>query len=297
MPGAGPLGWGVGFAAFVAGTASFFSPCVAPLVPGYMSYLAGASARQAALGLQAGGNGGRGSEEPAQGDRGSELPAHGRGLLRNPALPTCLLFVGGFSAAFMALGLLAGSFGSLLVAYRPALETVAGIVMLVMGAFLLNLLPRSWMQAMSREWRLVWPPSPRGGGAGGEVRSPLACAGRGSRALGGLAPFGLGVVFAAGWTPCIGPVLGAILLYVGASAGAGKGVVLLALYALGFALPFLAIGLGWSVGLRALGWLKRYGNVVTVVSGVALILVGLLYLTGQVAQISIWAQHLTPGLG
>ncbi len=262
MPGAGPLGWDVGFAAFVAGTASFFSPCVAPLVPGYMSYLAGASARQAA------------SPPRTQGAA--------TGLVRNPALPTCLLFVGGFSAAFMALGLLAGSFGSLLVAYRPVLETVAGIVMLVMGAFLLNLLPRSWMQAMSREWRL-----PELARAKGVHRTPLR----------GLAPFGLGVVFAAGWTPCIGPVLGAILLYVGASAGAGKGVVLLALYALGFALPFLAIGLGWSVGLRALGWLKRYGNVVTVVSGVALILVGLLYLTGQVAQISIWAQHLTPGLG
>jgi cytochrome c-type biogenesis protein len=246
-----------------------------------MSYLAGASARQAT--------------SPA----GDATPLAGaRGLLRNPALPTCLLFVGGFSAAFMALGLLAGSFGSLLVAYRPVLETVAGIAMLVMGAFLLNLLPRSWMQVMSREWRVSWPTSSREGEeAAAEGRPPSPRTWRGSRALSGLAPFGLGVVFAAGWTPCIGPVLGAILLYVGASAGAGKGVVLLALYALGFALPFLAVGLGWSVGLRGLGWLKRHGTVVTVVSGVALILMGLLYLTGQVAQISIWAQHLTPGLG
>jgi cytochrome c-type biogenesis protein len=236
-----------------------------------MSYLAGASARRPAAALQAEGGGGT-----------VVVTAPGRGLLRNPALPTCLLFVGGFSAAFVALGLLAGSFGSLLVAYRPVLETVAGIVMLVMGAFLLNLLPRGWMQVLSREWRLpelVW--------AEGAHRTSLR----------GLAPFGLGVVFAAGWTPCIGPVLSTILLYVGASAGPGSGVVLLALYALGFALPFLAVGLGWSAGLRALGWLKRYGNVVTVASGVALILVGLLYLTGQVAQISIWAQHLTPGLG
>jgi cytochrome c-type biogenesis protein len=252
MLGTGPLGWEVSLAAFGAGVASFFSPCVAPLVPGYMGYLAGASVRQAAT-----------ETAPSPSLRG------------NSVLPTCLLFVSGFAAAFVALGLLAGSFGALLVAYRPVLETVAGIAMLVMGAFLLNLLPRSWMQALSREWRLPEP----------------------ARALGGLAPFGLGVVFAAGWTPCIGPVLGTILLYVGASATPGQGALLLALYALGFALPFLAVGLGWSVGLRALGWLKRYGHLVTIVSGVALILVGLLYLTGQVAQISIWAQHIAPSLG
>jgi cytochrome c-type biogenesis protein len=252
MSGAGPLGWDVGAAAFVAGVASFFSPCVAPLVPGYMSYLAATSAR-----------------------RSDDAEATGQETSGRTALTICLLFVGGFSATFVALGLLAASFGSLLVAYRPVLETVAGIAMLVMGAFLLNLLPRQWIQTLSREWRLPTQ----------------------ARALGGLAPFGLGVVFAAGWTPCIGPVLGSILLYASASANAGKGMLLLALYTLGFALPFLGVGLGWSGGLRAVGWLKRHGNIVTMVSGVALILVGLIYLTGQVAQISIWAQQLAPGRG
>jgi cytochrome c-type biogenesis protein len=253
MPGVAALGWNSGLAAFGAGIVSFFSPCVAPLVPGYIGYLSGASA------LQPGG-----------------AAVAGWRLRGNPAVPVCLLFIAGFSAAFIALGLLAASFGSLLVAYRPVLETVAGIVMVVMGAFLLNLLPRAWMQALMRERRLPAP----------------------ARALGGVAPFGLGVIFAAGWTPCIGPVLGSILLYASATSSAGSGAALLAIYAVGFALPFLAVGLGWSVGLRALGWLKQHGHVVTVISGVALILVGLIYLTGQVTQFSIWAQHLTgPSLG
>jgi cytochrome c-type biogenesis protein len=247
MSGIAPVGWSVGIAAFGAGLLSFFSPCVAPLVPGYIGYLSGASAR--------------GHTAPGA---TIQADADARTLTR-----VCLLFVGGFSAAFVALGLLAASFGALLAAYRLVLETVAGIVMIVLGAFLLELLPRGWMWALVREWRL-----------------PLA-----PRALGGLAPFALGVVFAAGWTPCIGPVLGSILLYAGSTASAGAGMALLGAYALGFALPFLAVGLGWSAGLRALGWLKHYGRIVTIVSGVALILVGLVYLTGQVSQLAIWAQR------
>jgi cytochrome c-type biogenesis protein len=250
MSGVTPVGWSVGIAAFGAGLLSFFSPCVAPLVPGYIGYLSGASARGPAA-------------------TGATIPtgADARTLTR-----VCLLFVAGFSVAFVALGLVAASFGALLAAYRLVLETVAGTVMIVLGAFLLDLLPRGWMWALVREWRL-----------------PLAS--RTLAGLGGLAPFALGVVFAAGWTPCIGPVLGSILLYAGASGSAAAGMALLGAYALGFALPFLAVGLGWSAGLRTLGWLKRYGRIVTIVSGVALILVGLVYLTGQVSQLAIWAQR------
>jgi cytochrome c-type biogenesis protein len=173
------------------------------------------------------------------------------------------------------MGLLAASFGSLLVAYRPVLETIAGIVMLAMGAFLLGLLPRGWTLVLMREWRFSAP----------------------NGVVDGFAPLGLGLLFAAGWTPCIGPVLGSILTYVGATGSMATGALLMVLYSLGFAVPFLAVGLGWSMGLRALGWLKRHGELVTRLSGVALVIVGLLYLTGQVAQISIWAQHFGPKLG
>jgi cytochrome c-type biogenesis protein len=251
MPATGPLGWDVGLIAFAAGILSFFSPCVAPLVPGYIGYLSGTTA----LG-------------------GGEAAGRLRFVDRR-TLRASLLFVGGFSLAFVAMGLLAASFGSLLVAYRPVLETVAGIAMLAMGAFLLGLLPRSWTEFLMREWRLNAP----------------------TGAVSGVAPFGLGLLFAAGWTPCIGPILGSILTYVGATGNLGAGALLMTFYSLGFAVPFLAIGLGWSVGLRALGWMKRRGDLVTRVSGAALVVVGLLYLTGQVAQISIWAQHFGPRLG
>jgi cytochrome c-type biogenesis protein len=251
MPAAGPLGWDVGLIAFAGGILSFFSPCVAPLVPGYVGYLSGTTA----LG-------------------GAEAAGTVR-IVDRRTLRASLLFVGGFSLAFVAMGLLAASFGALLVAYRPVLETVAGIAMLAMGAFMLNLLPRAWTELLMREWRMNAP----------------------SGVVSGVAPFGLGLLFAAGWTPCIGPVLTSILAYVGAAGSVGLGMMLMVLYSLGFAVPFLAIGLGWSVGLRALGWFKRHGELVTRVSGVALIVVGLLYLTGEVTQISIWAQHFGPRLG
>lgn len=256
--------------AFLGGIVSFFSPCVAPLVPGYMSYLSATALQSADVSV----------------DSAAAVPTGGGALrlklrlklrlrrrLATPATLTSLLFVGGFSAAFIALGLLAGSFGTLLAAYRPVMETIAGIVMLAMGAFLLQLLPRGVMDRLLREGRVhLAPERLRGWGAA--------------------TPFALGVVFAAGWTPCIGPVLAAILVYAGASASTGLGAVLLAVYALGFALPFLAVGLGWSAGLRALGWFKRHGQVISTVSGLVLIAVGLLYLTGQVSLFSAWANHL-----
>jgi cytochrome c-type biogenesis protein len=245
-------GVGAGAAAFLAGLLSFFSPCVAPLVPGYIGYLSGAALRGAQM-------------EPQVADATRAR--------RNPAVLACLLFVAGFSVAFVLLGLAWASFGRLLVAYQPVLETVAGIVMLVMGAFLLNLLPRRAINVLLREARVQLRP-----GAFGR--------------LGGVAPFALGIVFAAGWTPCIGPVLAAILAYVAANGSSGLAIWLLSLYALGFAVPFLVVGLGWSESLRLLGWVKQHGNALSVVSGVALVLVAIVYLTGQVTVFAVWAQHI-----
>src|SRR5579872_6215021 len=124
-------GVGAGVAAFLAGLLSFFSPCVAPLVPGYIGYLSGAALRGASAELKVNTDGGRQVDAPTA-----------VGMRSNPAVAACLRFVAGFSAAFVALGLASASFGRLLVAYQPVLETLAGIVMVVMGAFLLDLLPR-----------------------------------------------------------------------------------------------------------------------------------------------------------
>ena len=90
-------------------------------------------------------------------------------------------------------------------------------------------------------------------------------------------------------------MLTSILVFVGASGPAGQGALLLAFYSLGLAIPFLVIGIGWSFGLRAFGWSKRYNGIIAKVSGVALILVALLYLTGEVTVISVWAQRFAIG--
>ena len=191
---------------------------------------------------------------------------------------TSLLFVGGFSAAFIALGVLASSFGGFIVAYRPVMETIAGIVMLAMGVFLLGLLPRGWTELLMRE---------------GRVQLPSAAVKR----LGFAAPFALGVVFAAGWTPCIGPVLTAILIYAGASESVGQGALLLTIYSLGFAVPFLVVGFGLSAGVRMLNWVKRHGHAISLVSGGLLVVLGVVYLAGQSSIFAVWAQSLgTPFL-
>lgn len=255
-------GLGAALLAFAGGLLSFFSPCVAPLVPGYISYIssltAGDEASPVAVGLTTAG--------------GSLVAPDWRERLTGPVARASLLFVAGFSLAFIALGILSASFGRLLAPYLPVMQTLTGIVMLVMGAFLLGVLPKAITEPLMRETRLhLGTQAVRGWG----VAAPMA----------------LGVLFAAGWTPCIGPVLASILFYVETTGDMASGAGLLAMYSLGFAIPFLSIGVGWSVGLRALGWAKRYGARIAQVSGVALILLSLLYLTGEVTVISSWAQR------
>src|SRR5215469_12380875 len=238
-------------AVFGGGLLSFFSPCVAPLIPGYLGYLSSSSLSKS------------GVSQPSQNYQPA-TPA-------SPVIVPCLLFVTGFSLAFIALGVISASAGRLIAAYTPVLETVAGIVMLVMGVFLLGWLPEPVMKLLARERRLYISTS-------------------GLARMGVLAPVALGVVFAAGWTPCIGPVLGPILLAVGTTGQVASGFVLLLIYSIGFGLPFVAIGLGWSFSLRLLSWLRRHGQLVTAVTGLFLIAFGILYLTGWVTIFADWAQ-------
>jgi cytochrome c-type biogenesis protein len=229
--------------AFVAGVISFLSPCVLPLVPGYLSYVTGSSL------------------EDLRDQTTSRLHA----------LAYAIWFVLGFSAVFVALGASATALGSLLLDYRYELGIVAGVVVMLFGFHLLGLSPFSAMQQEAR-FHLDVP---------------------GGRAVGA---FLLGLAFAFGWTPCIGPVLGAILTMGASTANVGQGTLLLAVYSLGLGLPFLVAALFTGALLRQLRRLARAGRNLQRVAGGLLVLMGILMLTGQLEVLAYWLLETFPGL-
>ena len=229
-------GWAV---AFAAGLLSFLSPCVAPLVPGYLSFLAGT----AGIGVEAS----RGETERV--------------------LTVSVLFVLGFSAVFVALGAGAALFGAGLDVFRPQLNRLAGALMVVMGVLVSGLVRIPFLYQ--------------------ERRLPLI-----DRAFGPLGTVALGMAFALGWTPCIGPILATILLYAGSLQTVERGALLLLAYSLGLGLPFILVGLGWSRALGLLSWAKRHGQALNIASGTLLIALGALFLTNRVFYLNLFAQRL-----
>ncbi len=234
---------GVGvLAAFAAGLVSFLSPCVLPLVPGYLSAVTGV--------------------------RPSELGDAGWRRVLGPAL----LFVASFSAIFILFGLSATAIGELLRDNRDTLETISGILIIVMGVLFVAsvLVPR-----LNREWRVDSLVERVGGG------SPLVA----------------GAAFAIAWTPCIGPTLAAILAAAAVTESAGEGAFLLAVYSLGLAIPFLAAALAFSKATTAFDAIKRHYGAIVVTGGVILVAMGVLILTGEFFQLNVEAQKLTRELG
>jgi cytochrome c-type biogenesis protein len=231
--------------AAVVGLVSFLSPCVLPLVPGYLSYVAGLSGADSA---------GTDFREPA-GGRVATRVRTGRGRL----VAGAALFVLGFTVVFVAYGVLFGRLGSLLFSHQRLLERVLGGVVVLLGLAFLGVLP-----GLQRDLRIRRLP------AAGLAGAPL-----------------LGVVFGLGWTPCIGPTLGAVQSLALSSAGAGRGAVLSAAYCLGLGVPFLLVALGvrWAVG--ALAVVRRHAAAVTYAGGVLLVLIGLLLLTGLWGELMI----------
>lgn len=211
--------------AFIAGVASFLSPCVLPLVPGYISMLSGESMEA----LRAGG--------------GPPLVAR---VLRNS-----IAFVIGFSIVFILLGASATWVGHFLVSRRTIFNLIAGIIIIVFGLHLTGLVK---IPLLYRESRI-------------DTGAP-------KRGLTG--SFVLGFAFAFGWTPCIGPILTAILLLAAKRDTVIAGMFLLAIYSAGLAIPFLLTGLGLSQFLRFYGRFRRHLQIVEVLSGVLLIAIGLL---------------------
>lgn len=232
-------------AAFAAGIVSFLSPCVLPLVPAYVSYVAGASVHR------------RGRTHVER---------------RIAALGMSALFVAGFSAVFIAFGASATALGQMLLRYRYEANLVAGVIVILFGLFMVGLW--RWVPWLLRDLR----PHPHVHGG-----NPFAA-------------FVLGVAFAFGWTPCIGPVLGAILAVSAADAGA-SGVGLLSAYALGLGVPFLLAALFVDQATKVLGRLRGIGVALQIGGGFVLIAFGVAMITGWVSVISIWLLDAVPALG
>ena len=217
---------------FGAGVISFLSPCVLPLIPGYVSYVAGDVL----------------TDEPVK-------------PVAAPRLS--LFFVLGFSTVFVVLGASATTIGQLLLSYRQEENLAGGAIVLLLGLFMMGLAKLSWLQ---REFRLH--PNLSGG-------RPVAA-------------YIIGVAFAFGWTPCIGPVLGAILTTSAVAATVPQGVVLLSFYSLGLGLPFLAAAVFTDSLMLRLRGLRRFGQNLKLGTGAIVAGMGVAILTGQLTSFSYW---------
>ncbi|MFP5319561.1 MAG: cytochrome c biogenesis CcdA family protein [Acidimicrobiia bacterium] len=175
---------------------------------------------------------------------------------RGVTLRAALLFVAGFTTVFTVLGVSAGVAGSVLLRNRDDVVKVFGVVIIVLGLVTAGLLR---IPALQRERRLDLARVPRG---------PAWA-------------FPMGMAFAAGWVPCIGPVLATILATASASGTAMWGAVLLALYSIGLGIPFILLGLGFTRAQRSMDWLKRHGRGIELGGGLLLVGVGVLFVTGQ----------------
>ncbi len=188
----------------------------------------------------------------------SALPTASLGVreARMVTLRASLAFVAGFTLVFSVLGVLSALFGSFVVGALPTIVRIMGVGIIVLGLAMAGLLRIPFLM---RERRMDLARLPRGPGGA----------------------FGVGVAFAAGWTPCIGPVLATILAAAAATKTVAWGALLLVLYSLGLGLPFIGLALGIGRARRSLDWLRRHGRHVEVVGGLLLVGVGVLFVTGS----------------
>jgi cytochrome c-type biogenesis protein len=231
-------------AAFAVGFVSFISPCVLPLVPGYLSAVTGMSLTEI---------------------------KHGERSTWRILLPA-IVFCASFTVVFVVLGMTATSIGSVLRDSRGTLDKVAGAVIIALGVFFL-LTP--FVDRLNREWR---------------PEALISRAGSGGPLLAGAA-------FAVAWTPCVGPTLGSILTAASVSDTVAKGGILLLFYSLGLAVPFLLTAVAFTRATSAFRWLRDRYLIITAVSGVVLITMGVLLFTGELTQLNIEAQQALDSVG
>jgi cytochrome c-type biogenesis protein len=248
--------------ALAAGVISFLSPCVLPLVPAYLGQLSAI----------------------AVAGRATEATAPNRWL----AVRHAFAYVAGFGAVFTILGVTATYLASGLAAYIPTLRVIGGLILIVLG---LNLAGILRIGVLERTWR------PLDAGAAGSLATTtgsiaLGTPGRDTGTAGGpslgdrvggrmigtngglLASFGLGAIFAIGWSPCIGIILGGILTMAATTGTVLQGAILLIAYTLGLGLPFIAIALAYDRAPRLIGPLVRHGRMVSLIGGLLVVLIG-----------------------
>jgi cytochrome c-type biogenesis protein len=232
------------FAAFGAGVLSFISPCVLPLIPGYLSFVSGVSLEEM---------------------RGEAAPARSR----RRVLVTSIAFVTGFSLVFIALGATASAVGNFLLARLPLLAKIAGVIIIVFGLHTMGVFRLAALEGEKR------------------VHAERKPAGFFGAVL-------VGIAFAFGWTPCIGPILMGILVVAGSKETVWQGVVLLATYSAGLGVPFLLTAVAINRFFSFTARVRRHYRAIELISGGLLVAIGLLIFTGQLTLIVRYLQPYLP---
>lgn len=235
-------------AAFLGGLLSFLSPCVLPLVPGYLCFAAG-------IGFE-------------------ELTDANEDMMRGRILPGALAFVAGFSAVFIALGAGAAAINPLILGHKDLLAKIAGVFIIVLGLHMAGVFRISFLQ---RELRMSRPVAARG-----NWQTVTA--------------FGLGLAFAFGWTPCIGPILATILTLAASSDSLQKGVGLLAIYSAGLGVPFVLSALSVGYFLKNSPKIKQRLGLLEKITGGLLITTGALIFSGSLQNMATYLLDWFPAL-
>ena len=231
-------------AAAIAGVLSFLSPCVLPLVPPYLTFIAGTTIE--------------------------DLVEEGTARARRDVLLAAILFVAGFTTVFVALGATASVFGQFVRANLHILSMLAGVAIIGMGLHFLGLFK---LNILYREKRM-------------DVEKPVGLWGA----------YVMGLAFAFGWTPCIGPILAAILAVASSEETVARGAGLLAVYSLGLGVPFLAAALAIEPFMNFMKKFRAHFGKVEKIVGVALVATGIAFMTGGMQTMSIWLLETFPGL-
>jgi cytochrome c-type biogenesis protein len=225
------MSWAV---AFLAGLASFFSPCILPIIPSYLAFITGLSL--------------------------SELTADKKSAkIRKTTVVSTLCFIMGFSVVFVSLGAGASKIGLLLQQHMEIISKVAGVIVVIFGLYIMGVLKLSFLTKHKQI----------------EVKSKPA---------GYIGSFLIGIAFSLGWTPCVGPILGTILLVASQSDTIWQGIYLLCFYSLGIAIPFLLTAIAVDSALGYFTKIKKHMRKINIAAGILLILVGILIFTGSLSS-------------